>query len=120
MGVSFFFFFNETATTEIYTLSLHDALPISDDELRALALAGLRADLTALAGYRHHLQPPLACPVAALGGDRDAVRPEQLAAWGEYTTGGMSLRIFPGGHFYFRDGEAEVLDHLGRWLAGVV
>src|SRR5687768_18161669 len=25
---SFFFFFNATATTEIYTLSLHDALPI--------------------------------------------------------------------------------------------
>src|SRR5258708_33198890 len=25
---SFFFFFNDTATTEIYTLSLHDALPI--------------------------------------------------------------------------------------------
>src|SRR5256886_12324604 len=27
---SCFFFFNDTATTEIYTLSLHDALPISD------------------------------------------------------------------------------------------
>src|SRR3712207_7000145 len=26
----FFFFFNDTATTEIYTLSLHDALPISE------------------------------------------------------------------------------------------
>src|SRR5216683_4989526 len=28
-----FFFFNDTATTEIYTLSLHDALPISADRL---------------------------------------------------------------------------------------
>src|SRR2546426_9251382 len=28
--VLFFFFFNDTATTEIYTLSLHDALPISN------------------------------------------------------------------------------------------
>src|SRR3712207_7980355 len=27
-----FFFFNDTATTEIYTLSLHDALPIWQDE----------------------------------------------------------------------------------------
>src|SRR5256885_9929288 len=27
-GLSWFFFFNDTATTEIYTLSLHDALPI--------------------------------------------------------------------------------------------
>src|SRR2546430_16344636 len=30
LTVSFFFFFNDTATTEIYTLSLHDALPIWD------------------------------------------------------------------------------------------
>src|SRR2546430_12394266 len=29
MSLSYFFFFNDTATTEIYTLSLHDALPIS-------------------------------------------------------------------------------------------
>src|SRR3712207_9233775 len=27
--ITYFFFFNDTATTEIYTLSLHDALPIS-------------------------------------------------------------------------------------------
>src|SRR5260370_20034079 len=31
---SFFFFFNDTATTEIYTLPLHDALPISDRPFR--------------------------------------------------------------------------------------
>src|SRR2546430_17523977 len=30
----FIFFFNDTATTEIYTLSLHDALPISRDRAR--------------------------------------------------------------------------------------
>src|SRR2546427_8818312 len=30
MQLFFFFFFNDTATTEIYTLSLHDALPICD------------------------------------------------------------------------------------------
>src|SRR5256885_16890330 len=38
---SLFFFFNDTATTEIYTLSLHDALPIllgeeSRDDVRAV------------------------------------------------------------------------------------
>src|SRR5256885_11021318 len=32
-GEFFFFFFNDTATTEIYTLSLHDALPILLQEL---------------------------------------------------------------------------------------
>src|SRR5258708_9121214 len=33
---SVFFFFNDTATTEIYTLSLHDALPISLEALEFL------------------------------------------------------------------------------------
>src|SRR3712207_7789090 len=33
-SVNSFFFFNDTATTEIYTLSLHDALPISVREGR--------------------------------------------------------------------------------------
>src|SRR5256886_15369666 len=31
--ISLFFFFNDTATTEIYTLSLHDALPILVDKI---------------------------------------------------------------------------------------
>src|SRR5258707_9065931 len=39
-SLSFFFFFNDTATTEIYTLSLHDALPISSRRSKA-AFAGL-------------------------------------------------------------------------------
>ena len=32
MFIFFYFFFNDTATTEIYTLSLHDALPIFDED----------------------------------------------------------------------------------------
>src|SRR3712207_9181573 len=38
--VTIFFFFNDTATTEIYTLSLHDALPIYlQSQVAALKLA---------------------------------------------------------------------------------
>src|SRR5258708_25091659 len=39
-----FFFFNDTATTEIYTLSLHDALPISIQERKLEKLKGSRSD----------------------------------------------------------------------------
>src|SRR2546427_5021767 len=35
-----FFFFNDTATTEIYTLSLHDALPIS-----TMLMAGMKINV---------------------------------------------------------------------------
>src|SRR5256885_7997686 len=34
---SSFFFFNDTATTEIYTLSLHDALPICGRKVQVIA-----------------------------------------------------------------------------------
>src|SRR5689334_24846923 len=37
----FFFFFNDTATTEIYTLSLHDALPISSTEAFSAAIRSI-------------------------------------------------------------------------------
>src|SRR5256885_12079007 len=44
LPISFlFFFFNDTATTEIYTLSLHDALPISNSRVRPARSAGLGA-----------------------------------------------------------------------------
>src|SRR5256885_12041520 len=51
-----FFFFNDTATTEIYTLSLHDALPISAlasgaEEIVGLVLAPHYSALS-IAGYR--------------------------------------------------------------------
>src|SRR5258708_35743939 len=40
--ISTFFFFNDTATTEIYTLSLHDALPISAKLLAGKSLRDSR------------------------------------------------------------------------------
>src|SRR3712207_7134711 len=39
-----FFFFNDTATTEIYTLSLHDALPISTQARGRRPRPGRQAD----------------------------------------------------------------------------
>jgi len=46
-----FFFFNDTATTEIYTLSLHDALPIYDHVIQRLFAAGLGLQsITAILG----------------------------------------------------------------------
>src|ERR1039457_6019388 len=45
---SFFFFFNDTATTEIYTLSLHDALPIYQPRTFALRLGAAPAKVAAV------------------------------------------------------------------------
>src|SRR3989475_12867366 len=42
--LSLLFFFNDTATTEIYTLSLHDALPISIAKVRPFLKSRQNAD----------------------------------------------------------------------------
>src|SRR5690348_17991872 len=43
------FFFNDTATTEIYTLSLHDALPIFADNIKQLVDGGISREVQAIA-----------------------------------------------------------------------
>src|SRR2546428_1137288 len=60
-----FFFFNDTATTEIYTLSLHDALPIS----RPTGNAGAESHLRRLRQGHGLLAARLRCrPPRARGG----------------------------------------------------
>src|SRR5256885_3276667 len=49
MSLFLFFFFNDTATTEIYTLSLHDALPISLPHVEAILGLDVRPPGAALA-----------------------------------------------------------------------
>src|SRR3712207_59344 len=75
------FFFNDTATTEIYTLSLHDALPIYPPPTAA-AIAHRDWERIDIAGYHFHLGSQLTevAPFrAALGtlaglGDRKSTR----------------------------------------------
>src|SRR5438067_6892508 len=56
-ATSFVFFFNDTATTEIYTLSLHDALPslpFHRGSARSRQLPGRSAFFTALVRSEEH------------------------------------------------------------------
>src|SRR5256885_14445921 len=68
--VSFFFFFNDTATTEIYTLSLHDALPIyRGGRPGARVRAGGDDALTLYLGHESRR-----CPRAGRAPDRKSTR----------------------------------------------
>src|SRR5258708_18112504 len=64
-----FFFFNDTATTEIYTLSLHDALPIY-----------LQGDVVRYKKYFYVLRPLLAARWIREGRGAPPMRFAQLAA----------------------------------------
>src|SRR2546429_9798409 len=61
-----FFFFNDTATTEIYTLSLHDALPISTGHavLFAWLVGGILVSYEALAEAAKYSVPSVASWIA--------------------------------------------------------
>src|SRR3712207_7341597 len=78
----FFFFFNDTATTEIYTLSLHDALPISRPADRCRAAGRRPTSAGRCAAGRRGRGGSLTEPLQCLGVPRqflveDAVRSEE-------------------------------------------
>src|SRR3712207_8620421 len=60
-----FFFFNDTATTEIYTLSLHDALPISIEQT-TMYTEKVNEALLSLPEARHSFQ--ITQPFMGFGG----------------------------------------------------
>src|SRR2546429_9434001 len=90
----FFFFFNDTATTEIYTLSLHDALPISTIHLNRVAFTIVGVTPVDYLGTLSTV-PVLWAPVAArpLVGDgtRESLENRKVAAgvvYGHLKAGG--------------------------------
>jgi medium-chain acyl-[acyl-carrier-protein] hydrolase len=83
-----------------------------------LVLPLLRADFAATQTYSYTDEPPLACPITALGGLNDLeVSREELTAWRAQTTATFSLSMFPGDHFYLHTAERLLLDVLARALA---
>ena len=59
-----FFFFNDTATTEIYTLSLHDALPIWMTAMAEALMEGLSEDAV---NFRDNYDGTLTEPEVQIG-----------------------------------------------------
>src|SRR5258705_3861343 len=84
--ISFFFFFNDTATTEIYTLSLHDALPILDLPLPdSNALARLVPERPGIV-----LKRLLQAPISPKDGEKSLIETEGRSE--EHTSELQSLR----------------------------
>src|SRR3989475_12028898 len=75
---AYFFFFNDTATTEIYTLSLHDALPIFGDDDRVASRhdghAGVRCPKIDSDDFTHGLSP--SAVRASISPVRPGIRPD--------------------------------------------
>src|SRR5256885_11160420 len=76
----FFFFFNDTATTEIYTLSLHDALPIYEFLPQPGDRFWTPADWAWAGGLLNVLLPGLHYGVPVVAQKFDKFDPEQAYA----------------------------------------
>jgi surfactin synthase thioesterase subunit len=85
-----------------------------DPGVRALLFGALRADLEIVHTYQASPPLPLECPITVFGGAGDTDPRSALEAWGEYTTGAFGLRMFGGGHFYFREQPDEFFATLAE------
>lgn len=102
-------------------------LPLTTSDPRPVGPAEsdqLRSDLRLLASYEYHAGPPLACAIVAFGGTSDAVSRVQLRAWCDLgskpTALGGQVHMFPGGHFYCREGaEGRFLQTFDSILSAV-
>jgi integrase len=85
----------------------------------ALILPVVRGDYRAIETYRCAPGPRLACPLTVLVGDADPLTTvDEARAWSDHTTGDVDVRVFPGGHFYIEQHQAEVVRITAERLAG--
>jgi surfactin synthase thioesterase subunit/glycosyltransferase involved in cell wall biosynthesis len=92
---------------------------LPDPEMVELILPSLEADTALYRRYVYQEEPPLAVPIAAVGGERDPnVNEHHVRAWAEQTTASFAWQLLPGGHFFLRSEEAVFLEWLRRCTAG--
>lgn len=92
---------------------------LQDEELRALFLPILRADLEVVESYTTDGLPKLTAPVLALAGTNDtSVSEAGLTAWQQVSSGRFAWLRLPGDHFYHQaEGRDALLQTLAAHLA---
>lgn len=91
---------------------------LDEPELLRYFLPAIRADFAVLETYEYRARQPLTCPVVAFTGSEDEdLPPAGLAPWGEESTGRFDQYVLPGGHFFLRASERELLTLIRDALA---
>jgi medium-chain acyl-[acyl-carrier-protein] hydrolase len=90
---------------------------LGEPELLAYFVTVLRGDLRLLEAYRYLDEPPLSCPIHALGGSEDRhVESDELNAWASQTQAEFSSALLPGGHFFIQRHLDTVLRSVSHTL----
>jgi surfactin synthase thioesterase subunit len=93
---------------------------LAHEELLALVLPALRADLAACETYVYVDKPPLSCPLIAWGGRLDPdLEEDELRSWSRHTTGRFEMRLWSGGHSYPITAPAALAEAVADTLLAV-
>jgi surfactin synthase thioesterase subunit len=92
---------------------------LAEPELREIVLPVLRADVQARVQYQADVNAVLPVPVTAVRGTDDLLVTRELCAqWEQVTSAAFDLAELPGGHMFFVDDPAPLLDLFVRVVAG--
>lgn len=102
----------------------YDGIPqqvLEEEELRALLLPMLRADITMIETYSYSAEPPLSSGITVFGGREDRMVEEpSLTPWREQTKGKFRLQMEAGSHFFPQSVQTRlpesITDELSRVL----
>jgi surfactin synthase thioesterase subunit len=109
---------DEGLVAEIKALSGTDTRVLDNEELLRMVLPAIRSDYKAIETYQYQEGPKLRCPIHALVGVVDPQATiEEVTAWKEYTTGHFTISVFPGGHFYLNEHQADAVKAVTTHLA---
>lgn len=90
---------------------------LANQELMALILPTLRADLSLAETYAYRSRPPLAMPMTVFAGDRDSVDAlSHVEHWADETAAACALHRFDGDHFFINSHRSELIAHINRTL----
>ncbi|MEW1693765.1 thioesterase II family protein [Streptomyces sp. NPDC091265] len=108
---------DDAVVAHLQDLSGTDPRLLEDPDVREMILPVVRADLRAVETHRSAPGTTVDAPVLSLtGADDPWTSVAEARGWSAHTTGDFSLRVFPGGHFYLAEHQAEVVAHLSEEL----
>ena len=90
---------------------------LQDRELIKVFLPVLRADFVLDEKFLANPADKVEFPIYALAGDRDEIAPlQEVAEWQQFTRGTLEMKIFKGDHFFFKNVEPLMFEHMLKVL----
>jgi len=90
---------------------------LEDKELMAIFLPIIRADFCVSETYNYHSEPPLSCPITALGGlNDDTFDSQDLLKWHEQTSSLFEYELLSGDHFFIKSSYQKVINIVNKIL----